>query len=136
MIKITVFLLSFILVLNATDWVEAQTFELKKDESKTVLVKMLNNEKLLEFRWTLYKNELLTTHRFYDDFPYQTVLSKKHPNDSILIKVANTGSRFKQAPMLLIKFVDFDYKTKKAKFRMMIYDSKEEIVLDFLKGDT
>ena len=133
--RVIIFVLVFLVNLDATDWVEIRKISLKKDELTSILIKMNNNEKLLEFRWTLYKNELLTTHRFYDSFPFQTIMSKKHPNDAILIHLANTSTRYVQAPMLLIKFVDFDFKTKSAKFRIMLYDKNEEMILDFLKGD-
>jgi len=118
----------------ANDFREVFKFSLKKDEQKKILVKYNNRSKEFVFRWTLYINDGLVTLYKYDDFVAQNVLYLNHKNQSLRIRLRNSGQDYYNPPYFLLKFKEFDFKKKKAKFELYLYDEKMQIRLKFLKN--
>ena len=121
-------------VVFANDFREVFKFSLKKDEQKKILVKYANKEKILILRWTLYSNEGLVLFTHYDGYVKQNMLYLNHKNQSIRLKVKDSGDHFYNTPYFLLKFDSFDTKKQKAKFELYLYDKKMQVKLKFLKN--
>jgi len=106
---------------------------LKKDELKKILVKYDGKEKLLKFRWTLYKNGGLVIFRSYDRIVAQNVLYLRHKNQSFRLELKTRGTDFYNVPYVLVKFKEFKYDTKEAVFELLLSDSSMKIALKYLK---
>ena len=107
---------------------------LKKDEQKKILVKYGNVEKLFKFRWTLYKNGGLVLFRSYDKIVSQNVLYLRHKNASVRFNLMPRGAGSYQVPYMLLKFKEFNDKTKEALFELYISDKKMQIGLEYLQN--
>lgn len=94
---------------------------LKKDEVKTIVVSLENIQKILSFRWTVYKNSVLVTHFKYDAIPYQFSLYRNTSNSAkiTLDNIANTGS---PDAYMMFYFVDYSDSLKEAKFRYYVFN--------------
>jgi hypothetical protein len=120
------------IVLYASSLLEVKKVSLKKDQTKKILVKYTSVEKLLKFRWTLYHNEALVLLSSYDRIPSQHILRLNYKNQSLRITLKPSGGDEFNPPYLIIKFLDFDFKKKEAKFSISISDNKQEIYLKYL----
>ena len=116
----------------ANDFVQSEEISLKKDEQKKILVKYDNKEKIFKFRWTLYKNGGLVVFRSYDRVVAQNVLYLRNKNQSFRVELKTRGADFYNTPYLLVKFKEFDQKSKKALFEIFLSDDKGQIVLEDL----
>jgi hypothetical protein len=130
------FILSLCLhVSQATEWKNIKSVSLKKDQTYRVLIKSENSVRLLEFRWTLYINDILTVLENFDDLVTQRSLKLNHTNQSFRIDLlARTATKI-IIPYLLIKFTEYDYKKNESKFDIFLKDSEEEIKLEYLKSE-
>jgi len=117
----------------ANDFAQSEEISLKKDEQKKILVKYDNKEKIFKFRWTLYKNGGLVVFRSYDRVVAQNVLYLRNKNQSFRVELKTRGADFYNTPYLLVKFKEFDQKSKKALFEIFLSDDKGQIVLEDLK---
>jgi len=117
----------------ANDFAQNEEISLKKDEQKKILVKYDNKEKIFKFRWTLYKNGGLVVFRSYDRVVAQNVLYLRNKNQSFRVELKTRGTDFYNTPYLLVKFKEFDQKSKKALFEIFLSDDKGQIVLEDLK---
>lgn len=128
----TLLLLSFSFIF-ANNFVQSREMSLKKDEQKKILVKYDNKEKVFKFRWTLYKNGGLVVFRSYDKVVAQNVLYLRHKNQSFRVELKPRGADFYNTPYMLVKFKEFDQKSKEALFEIFLSDDKGQIVLEYLK---
>lgn len=127
------FLTFFISTIFAGEFRDIKEISLKKDEQKKILVKYDLNERLFKFRWTLYKNGGLVIHRSYDKEVAQNILYLRHKNQSFRLELKSRGADFYNVPYVLVKFKEFDYEKKEAKFKLMLSDEKMQIELHDLK---
>jgi len=93
-------------------WAFVFNFSLKKDEISSFRVIYHKKVYNLNFRWTLYKNNVLVILYKYDGFPYQITLIKPYL-DTLRIKIADFPDN---KPFLYVKVIDFSDKI--IKFRM------------------
>ena len=131
------FILGFIFFVISTcsfgdDFRQTKEISLKKDELKKIFVKYEDKNKLLSFRWTLYKNGGLVVLRSYDGIVSQHMLYLNHTNQSFRIKLKPSIS-FYNKPYLLIRFKEFDPKTKESKFELLLSDRLGTIRLEYDK---
>ena len=114
----------------SNDFKDIRAVSLKKDEEKKILVKYDSNEKLFKFRWTLYQNSGLVIHRSYDGVVAQNMLYLRNKNRSFRLELKSRGADFYNVPYLLVKFKEFDYDKKEAKFELFLSDNKMQIGLE------
>ena len=99
---------------------------LKKDEVKKIELFVENSKKILTFRWTLYKDGVLTTHFKYDGIPHQFSLYKEHSN-SAKITLSNINTSNNANPYMIFYFVNYDDMQKVARFRYYIFNFNNNI---------
>jgi len=129
------FLLSilFSVTLFATELLKVRQYELKKDETKKILVKYGTSQKIFSFRWTLYKNDGLVVFSSYDQIVSQHILYLNYHNQSIRVELKPRGAYEYNVPYILVKFVKFDFAKQKAKFEIWLLDKRQEVFLKYLK---
>lgn len=132
-LQVFLFAALFLSVANANDFREIIKISLKKDEQKKFLVKYDSSERLFKFRWTLYKNKGLVIFRSYDKRVAQNILYLNHKNQSFRVELKSRGADFYNVPYILVKFKEFDFVKKEAKFDLMLWDDKMQISLKKLK---
>jgi len=117
----------------AVEFREIKEITLKKDELKKILVSYDGMEKLLKFRWTLYKNGGLVIFRSYDKIVAQNILYLRHKNQSFRLELKTRGTDFYNVPYVLVRFKEFKYDTKEAVFELLLSDASMKIALEYLK---
>ncbi len=122
-------------VSSALEWKTVKSISLGKDKLERLLVKSDGSLRLLEFRWSLYKNGNLVVLGSFDDIVYQHILKLNHTNQSFRIDLLNQTAHKIKVPYILVKFTDFDYKNSKSKFDIFLQDEEEEITLEYLKRE-
>ncbi len=121
--------------LFGSDFKEMFKISLKKDEPKKILVKYnYDTERLYTFRWTLYKNDGLVLFYSYDGVVYQNILYLNHKNQSFRTILRHDSKVHYHPPYFLLKFKDFDFEKKEAKFELYLYDKLNEVRLKLLKN--
>ena len=110
-----------------------KTYTLAKDEVKKILVKTQRSQKVLKFRWTLYKNEGLVFFTSFDQIVSQHILYLNHTNQSLRIDLIPRGAHDYVEPYLLLHFDEFDFTAHKAKISLWIYDKRSETILKYLQ---
>lgn len=136
--KTTILLLSLFLSIFAQDWNFERTLLLKKDEFVKMLVflkgedKNSPNKKLLEFRWTLFQNGGLVFLTNFDGYMKHNVLYETHPNQIIRLELLSRGASYLPPPVLLLKFIKYDFETSKAHIKVMLSDTRELMELNFI----
>ena len=118
----------------ANDLKLIKKINLKKDETKEILVKYATSQRLFKFRWTLYQNGGLVVHRSYDKYVAQNVLYLRHQNQSFRLKLKSNGVDAYNVPYLLVKFKEFNLKKREAEFELFLSDDKNQINLKYLKN--
>jgi len=96
------------------------TIELKKDQIVKYIVYYDKWEFPFEFRWTLYKNDILIFLYKYNNFPRQAAIHKDPPLNAIKVKIAPYPQFY---PYFLIEFVDFNDKI--AIFKIHLFNGKK-----------
>ena len=133
MSRLFIFLLVGIFtLLDAAAWRESKSFILKKDEIVKILVKSEDQERLLNFRWTLYADKALVVHESFDRFVGQHVLLVGHTNQSFRKVLLSAKRTQKDVPYLLVVFKKFDDGNKTAQMDFFLIDKENRIVLDYL----
>lgn len=127
------FFITFFLLFSTLDAIEfTDMYEIsaKKDESTKFLVNYSTYVREFKFRWTLYVNEGLVLFHSYDAKLGQKILYLNTTNQSfkVFLKQQNNG-RY-EAPYLLVKFKEFDFKENRAKFEVFLSDKKSQIKLE------
>ena len=112
---------------SAINWNYRNQVELKKDELARYTLAIDDKIYNLDFRWTLFVNEGLVMLYKFNKFPYQNILYKDYKLKSFKIKLKNRAENAFYEPYALIVFEDFDTKTKKAKFTVLLMDDKSSI---------
>lgn len=117
----------------ANDFKDIKKITLKKDEQKKILVKYDIYKKLFKFRWTLYRNGGLVIHRNYDSVVGQNILYLRHQNQSFRFDLKPRGGDAYSVPYILVKFKKFDFKKHEALFELFLFDTRDQIELEYLK---
>ncbi|MDO9056014.1 MAG: hypothetical protein Q7U69_05655 [Sulfuricurvum sp.] len=125
-------LLGSLSFLDAAAWRESKTFHLKKDELVKVLVKSEGQERLLNFRWTLYADKALVVHESFDRFVGQHVLYVGHVNQSFRKVLLSAKRTQKDVPYVIVVFKKFDEGNNTAQMDLLLIDKENRIVLDYL----
>jgi len=131
MSRLFIFLLVGITLLESAAWRESKSFILKKDEIVKILVKSEDQERLLNFRWTLYTDKGLVVHESFDRFVGQHVLVAGQ-NQSFRKVLLSAKRTQKDVPYLLVVFKKFDDANKTAQMDLFLIDKEDRIVLDYL----
>jgi len=119
--------------LFANELIKVKEYWLQKDEQKKILVKYASSEKLLAFRWTLYKNDVLVLFSSYDQIVSQHMLQLNYTNQSVRIELKSRGAYERVVPYILIQFNKFDFEKYRAKISIWLYDKHHEVLLRYLK---
>lgn len=131
MSRLFIFLLVGVTLLESAAWRESKSFILKKDEIVKILVKSEDQERLLNFRWTLYTDKGLVVHESFDRFVGQHVLVAGQ-NQSFRKVLLSAKRTQKDVPYLLVVFKKFDDGNKTAQMDLFLIDKENRIVLDYL----
>jgi len=118
----------------ANDLKLIKKINLKKDETKEIVVEYTSSKRVFKFRWTLYQNGGLVIHRSYDKFVAQNVLYLRYQNQSFRVRLKSRGVDAYNVPYLLVKFKKFNLKKREAEFELFLSDDKNQINLKFLKN--
>ncbi len=133
-LQVLSFLFFIITVSSASDLSDVKEIVLKKDVQQKILVKYGTKEKVLTFRWTLYKNGGLIVFRSYDTIVAQNILYLRHENQSFRVIVKPSGVNFYDKPFVLIRFKKFNDDTREATFELFLSDDSKDIKLDYKKN--
>jgi hypothetical protein len=125
------FLINLFNVIEAAGWKESKSFILQKDEQVKVLVKSEGQERLLNFRWTLYTDKGLIVHENFDRFVGQHVLYTGH-NQSFRKLLLNEKRTNRDVPYILVVFKKFDEGNKTAHMDLLLFDKESRVTLDYL----
>lgn len=110
----------------------AKSFTLKKDEVAKVMIKSEGQERLLTFRWTLYRDQQLVVHESFDRFVGQHVLNTGYTNQSFRKTLLPSKKTVRDIPYALVVFKKFDEASKSAQLDLFIIDKEKRINLDYL----
>ncbi len=119
-------------LLDAAAWRETKSFTLKKDELVKVLVKSEGQERVLNFRWTLYTDKGLVVHESFDRFVGQHILYAGHANQSFRKRLLPPKRSQKDVPFVVVVFKKFDEANATAQMDLFLIDKEKRIVLDYL----
>lgn len=119
-------------VLEAAVWRETKSYILKKDELVKILVKSEGQERLLNFRWTLYTDKALVVHESYDRIVGQHILYASHANQSFRKRLLNAKASEKDVPYIIVTFKKFDEGAKTAQMDLFLIDKEKRVELDYL----
>lgn len=119
-------------LLDAAAWRESKSFVLKKDELVKVLVKSEGQERVLDFRWTLYTDKGLVVHESFDRFVGQHILYAGHANQSFRKRLLPPKRSQKDVPFVVVVFKKFDEVNATAQMDLFLIDKEKRIVLDYL----
>jgi len=119
--------------LFALEWAYEKEITLKKDQFFSVWVKSDIEQKLLKFRWTLFKNSNLVLLKVFDKFNNQHILTEGYPRNSVRFDVGIRSEKYKQKPYMLIKFEKFDFEKNEAIFKLLLSDKTNKISIEIIK---
>ena len=117
-------------LLQAIEWDYSKEVSLLKDQYQEILVKEDQQLRVLRFRWTLYANDGLVMHLSYNGNASQFVLYKQYKKNTYKMELLPKLSAYQTAPVLYLQFKQFDYKTEKAYFDILIDDSKKRALIE------
>jgi hypothetical protein len=126
-----VFLIGISVASNAAPWRESKSFILKKDELVKILIKSEGQERLLNFRWTLYTDKALMVHENFDRIVAQHVLVAESQSSFRKFLLPQKLSR-KDVPYYLVVFKKFDEGNQSAQIDFLLVDKENRIMLDYL----
>ncbi|MBC8237744.1 MAG: hypothetical protein H8E76_05885 [Helicobacteraceae bacterium] len=135
MLKIVFFILFFVLSVQANDYRYTETIELAKDEYKKFFVKYDETQKMFKFRWTLYTNGTLVVLRSYDRIVAQNLLATRPKRRSFRVDLKPKGAGYGNAPYILVKFIEYDFNTNKAVFKLFLSDRDLKVSLEHLENE-
>lgn len=115
---LAIFLLCSIALASMPLWVWEKSLELEKEQVYKADISVGNVQKILEFRWTLFKNKGLVLHIRYDKFNHQVVLYEDYQRNAYKIPLGRGNSEQKDEPHLVIYFKNFS--DKKAHLKLYI----------------
>jgi len=117
---------------QAAGWRETKSFILKKDELVKILVKSEGQERLLNFRWTLYTDKGLVVHESFDRIVGQHILYAGYTNQSFRKVLLPAKRSQKDVPYVTVVFKKFDEGNATAQMDLFLFDKESRIVLDYL----
>lgn len=138
-----VFLISLSSLLAEVKYEYQHQFVLKKDElgfvyinrkelTKKATTENPTNDYLLKLRWTLFANNQLFLLVNYRGHPYQYILKKTYPLESVVLPLLPDGEDKMNAKVLIkIVFNDFNQSNKEAILDIFIEDNQERIQVEF-----
>ncbi len=131
--QLFIFLLIGVFALaQAAGWRESKSFILKKDELVKILVKSEGQERLLNFRWTLYTDKALVVHESFDRFVGQHILYAGYTNQSFRKVLLSAEKSPRDVPYVTVVFKKFDEGNNTAQMDLFLFDRESRIVLDYL----
>lgn len=119
-------------MLDGAPWRESESFILKKDQMVKILVKSEGQERILNFRWTLYTDKALVVHENFDRFVGQHILYAGHANQSFRKQLLPLKRSQQDIPYVLVVFKKFDEGNATAQMDLFLIDKENRIVLDYL----
>jgi len=138
-----VFLISISSLFAEVKYEYRHQFVLKKDElgfvhinrkevTKKATAENPMNDYLLKLRWTLFANNQLFVLVNYRGYPYQYVLKKNYPLESVMSPLLPEGEDKMNAKVLIkIVFNDFNQSNREAILDIFIEDNQERIQVEF-----
>jgi hypothetical protein len=138
-----VFLISISSLFAEVKYEYRHQFVLKKDElgfvhiNRKEIIKKATaenpmNDYLLKLRWTLFANNQLFLLVNYRGHPYQYVLKKNYPLESVMLPLLPEGADKMNAKVFIkIVFNDFNQSNKEAILDIFIEDNQERIQVEF-----
>ena len=123
----------FTLAYGATEWSYEKEVSLKKDAPFSLWLKEGAKQQRLDIWWTLYQNANLVVLRIFDGVPYQHILTKEYPRNSIKFDVGTTRPLYGPHSYMLVTFSAFDLKKREAKLLLRLYDKSEELKVEIIK---
>lgn len=126
------FCIALVGVVTAEPLSVVKSFTLKKDEVAKVMIKSEGQERLLTFRWTLYRDQQLVVHESFDRFVGQHVLNTGYTNQSFRKTLLPSKKTVRDIPYALVMFKKFDEASKSAQLDLFIIDKEKRINLDYL----
>lgn len=124
--------LSFVSLINAIDWDVEKSFKLKKDQIQNIVITTPTSEKLLSFRWTLFKNEGLVFLYTFDDHVFQNILYQRHRSRMTKVVFKDVQVKEQIKPFLLFKFQSYDYEKGRAEIVLFLSDKEGNVDLKFI----
>ena len=104
----------------------------RKEVTKKATAENPTNDYLLKLRWTLFANEQLFLLVNYRGHPYQYVLKKNYPLESVTLPLLPDGENKMDAKVLIkIVFNDFSQSNREAILDIFIEDNQERIQVEF-----
>ncbi len=104
----------------------------RKEVTKKASAENPTNDYLLKLRWTLFANDQLFVLVNYRGHPYQYILKKNYPLESITLPLLPEGENKMNAKVLIkIVFNDFSQSNREAILDIFIEDNQERINVEF-----
>lgn len=104
----------------------------RKEVTKKATAENPRNDYLLKLRWTLFANNQLFLLVNYRGHPYQFILKKTYPLESVMLPLLPDGEDKMNARVLIkIVFNDFNQSNKEAILDIFIEDNQERIQVEF-----
>ncbi len=137
MTRVFLFILVWVLSLDAAPWREMKNFNLKKDETARVVIKTASSptlERVLTWRWTLYTDKALVVHEKFDRIVGQHILYVGH-NDGFRKPLLPSVASERDVPYAMVIFKKFDDENKTALFDLLIYDKEKRVLVEYFDKD-
>ena len=104
----------------------------RKEVTKKATAENPTNDYLLKLRWTLFANEQLFLLVNYRGHPYQFIMKKTYPLESVTVPLLPDGENKMDSRVLArILFNDFDQSNREANLDIFIEDNQERIQVEF-----
>lgn len=104
----------------------------RKEVVKKANANAVNDPYVMRFRWTLFANDQLFLLVNYRGHPYQYILKKRFPLESVTLPLLPEGIDTMNAKVLIkILFNDFDQSNKEAVLDIFIEDNQQRINVEF-----
>jgi len=117
---------------HAAAWRETKSYTLQKDQVAKILVKSEGQERLLNFRWTLFTDKALVVHESFDKIVGQHILYASHVNQSFRKRLLPEKSSERDVPYIIVTFKKFDEGAKTAQLDLFLIDKENRVTLDYL----
>jgi len=104
----------------------------RKEVTKKATAENPTNDYLLKLRWTLFANNQLFLLVNYRGHPYQYILKKNYPLESVTLPLLPEGENKMDAKVFIkIVFNDFSQSNHEAILDIFIEDNQERIQVEF-----
>ncbi len=104
----------------------------RKEVTKKATAENPMNDYLLKLRWTLFANDQLFLLVNYRGHPYQFIVKKNYPLESVTLPLLPDGENVMNAKVFIkIVFNDFNQSNREAILDIFIEDNQERIQVEF-----